>query len=275
MERALSWKDIGVNRLSIGVQSFYEEDLRWMNRAHSARQSLESIKMVKELGFDNISIDLIYGSPGLTDNKWKENMQQALDLAVPHLSCYALTVEQGTALHHMIRKKASAPVHSEDQARQFMMLMEHMDLAGYEHYEISNFSKPGMYSRHNSAYWSGDHYLGLGPSAHSYNGETRQWNIANNARYIDALRNGILPMELERLSHSDQHNEFIMIALRQKQGLNIREFNSRFGNADLDILKDNIGKYVKIGKIIEENGAFRLTREGKLFADGIAADLFK
>ena len=271
-DRAQGWKETGINRLSLGVQSFYQEDLRWMNRAHTSGQALESVKTVQKAGFDNITIDLIYGSPGLSDEKWSHNVQQALELDIPHLSCYALTVEPQTALANMIMKKKSLPVHSEDQARQFLLLMDWLSNAGFEHYEISNFSKPGKRSRHNSSYWSGEPYLGLGPSAHSYNGMTRQWNVANNLKYNQALQLGVIPCEIEELSFGNRHNEFVMISLRKSEGINKSRFAQLFGEQQLETLAKGLRKYA--GKVEEDSSSFRLTREGKLFADGIAGDVF-
>ncbi|HEY6899882.1 MAG TPA: radical SAM family heme chaperone HemW, partial [Puia sp.] len=181
-----SWRATGINRLSIGIQSFFEEDLQWMNRAHNARQAIDCIRMAQDTGFTNMSIDLIYGGPTLPDPHWQENVGQAIGLQVPHLSCYALTVEPRTALDKMIHLHKKEDVNPDDQARQFLQLMEMAANAGYEHYEISNFAKPGMRSRHNSSYWQGKTYLGLGPSAHSFNGASREWNIANNSQYIAA-----------------------------------------------------------------------------------------
>ncbi|MHA4843799.1 radical SAM family heme chaperone HemW [Flavitalea antarctica] len=269
-----AWKAAGINRLSMGVQSFYEEDLQWMNRAHNASQALDSVKLVQDAGFTNLTIDLIYGSPGLSDEKWASNVREAIDLQIPHLSCYALTVEPETALDKMISKRKSEPVSSDDQARQFLLLMDWLDNAGYEHYEISNFAKPGMYSRHNSNYWSGATYLGLGPSAHSYNGNTRQWNVANNARYIKALGLNELPFEMEDLTLSDRQNEFVMVNLRKSDGINKDEFANLFGPDRLAELSRNLGKYIKTGKVQEMDSSYTLSREGKLFADGIAGDLF-
>lgn len=180
-------KAAGINRLSIGVQSFHEEDLQWMNRAHNSQQATQCITLAQAAGFENITIDLIYGGPTLSDEGWAANVQQAIALKVPHLSCYALTVEAGTALDHFIKKKKMAAVDTDKAARHFEQLMQWMQAAGYEHYEISNFALPGWHSRHNSSYWQGKSYLGIGPSAHSFNGTSRQWNIANNTAYILSL----------------------------------------------------------------------------------------
>src|SRR5258707_10715412 len=197
-----SWKQAGINRLSIGVQSFFEEDLRWMNRVHNAGQALKSIRQAQEAGLDNLSIDLIYGTPGLSDLRWEKNVEQAFLLGIPHLSCYALTIEPRTALDTMIRQHKKEDVDPDDQARQFLLLMDWIKAAGYEHYEISNFAQPGRRSRHNTSYWQGKPYLGLGPSAHSYDGiVSRQWNVANNALYID---DPLLRVEKETLTPTQQ-----------------------------------------------------------------------
>ncbi|MEJ7827523.1 MAG: radical SAM family heme chaperone HemW, partial [Segetibacter sp.] len=182
--KLFDWKTIGINRLSIGIQSFLEDDLIWMNRAHNAQQAADCIELSQRAGFSNLSVDLIYGTPTLSDNNWSRNVEKVINLGIPHLSCYALTVEPKTVLEKMIAEKKIANVETEKQARHFEMLMQWMNEAGYEHYEISNFCKPGCRSKHNSSYWQGKSYLGLGPSAHSFNGISRQWNVANNALYI-------------------------------------------------------------------------------------------
>ncbi|MET0300805.1 MAG: radical SAM family heme chaperone HemW, partial [Flavitalea sp.] len=269
------WRSLGINRLSLGVQSFYEEDLQWMNRAHTSGQALRSIAQVQDAGFDNLTIDLIYGSPGLTDSKWQHNVTEALELKIPHLSCYALTVEPQTALDKMIASKKSPPVHTEDQARQFLLLMDWLSDAGYEHYEISNFALPGMHSRHNSAYWAGVPYLGLGPSAHSYNGVTRQWNVANNPKYITALKNDQVPFEIEELSEDNRHNEFVMINLRTAKGISRSEFVKQFGVKAEKEMSFELQQFIDSGKVEMADDRFVLTREGKLFADGISAALFR
>jgi oxygen-independent coproporphyrinogen-3 oxidase len=271
-ERLRAWRTAGVNRLSIGVQSFFGADLRWMNRAHDARQALDAIPLTQAAGFDNISIDLIYGGPTLSDTHWRENVDRAIALGIPHLSCYALTVEPRTALDSLIRRHKVADVSSEDQARQFLLLMDWMAAAGYEHYEISNFALPGRRSRHNSAYWQGKKYLGLGPSAHSYDGASRQWNVANNARYIAAPG---LPLEKEVLTPTQQVNEYIMIALRTSEGLDLAALGARFGPQRAEEVRARASKYVHQAKLqLTRQQQLQLTREGKLLADGIAADLF-
>ncbi|MCS3802312.1 radical SAM family heme chaperone HemW [Niastella sp. OAS944] len=272
-EKLNDWKQAGINRLSIGVQSFFEEDLRWMNRAHSAKQAIDNLQLARKY-FDNITIDLIYGTPTLPDDKWQHNVQQAIDLGITHLSCYALTVEPGTALAHMINKHKTLDVNTEDQARQFLLLMDWMQAAGYEHYEISNFALPGMRSRHNSSYWQGASYLGLGPSAHSFNGKSRQWNIANNALYIKSLKEDKVPFEIENLTDTQQLNEYIMTSLRTMEGLNIEHVVNRFGEKAAGTLHQEAKQFIETGKMQLNNGYLQLTKEGKLFADGIAAELF-
>jgi oxygen-independent coproporphyrinogen-3 oxidase len=271
-ERLLAWKEIGINRLSIGIQSFFEEDLLWMNRAHNASQAANSLQLAIRQ-FDNITIDLIYGHPLLTDDKWKQNVDKVISLDIPHISCYALTVEPKTPLDKMIREKKKENVQQEKQAEQFSLLMQWLEDAGYEHYEISNFSKPGFRSRHNSSYWQGKKYLGLGPSAHSFDGVSRQWNISNNSIYIKSLDENKVPSEKEILTASQRVNEYIMTSLRTSEGLDLGKICSEFG-VQRSELKNKSEKYLLSGKIVEENNSLKLTREGKLFADGIAAELF-
>lgn len=263
------WKMAGINRLSIGVQSFFEEDLRWMNRAHTSRQAIENLSLAKRY-FDNITIDLIYGTPGLTDEKWESNVRTAVSLDIPHLSCYALTVEPKTPLDKMIRLHQSDNINPDHQSAQFLLLMHWLEAAGYEHYEISNFAKPGWRSRHNASYWQGIKYIGIGPSAHSYNGRERQWNIANNASYIRAMEEGTIPFEKEILTPVQQLNEYIMTALRTSAGINLDKIDEEENN----ILIQKSRKYIDSGIIRLENNTLLLTKEGKLLADGVAAELF-
>lgn len=269
-----AWKEMGINRLSIGIQSFFEEDLRWMNRAHTADQAKNCILMAQAAGFDNITIDLIYGSPGLSSERWLQNLHTAIGLQVPHLSCYALTVEPGTALKKLIAVNKKEDVDPEKQAEQFLLLVDTLGEAGYQHYEISNFAQPGRESRHNSAYWKGSHYLGLGPSAHSFNGDSRQWNVSNNALYIAALTKGELAFERETLTATQQLNEYIMTALRTSGGINIDWIAERFGQQNKTLLELQSQPFIKEGKLQLADRSLILTRTGKLFADGIAAALF-
>jgi len=268
-EKLTGWKEIGINRLSIGVQSFYDEDLRWMNRAHNSQQALYSLQSAIQQ-FDNITIDLIYGHPLLTDEKWKKNVEQVIALKIPHVSCYALTVEPNTPLNKLIKEKKKEPVDSEKQAAQFLQLMQWLEDAGYEHYEISNFAKPGLRSQHNSSYWQGKKYLGLGPSANSFDGNNRQWNVANNAVYIRSLGENKIPFEKEVLTASQKVNEYIMTSLRTTEGLELKKIPEVLSHE----LRASGRKFIDEGKMILKENKFILTKQGKLFADGIAAELF-
>lgn len=259
------WEKAGINRLSIGVQSFFEEDLKWMNRAHNASQAIESLKSAKNY-FDNITIDLIYGTPRLTNEKWKQNVDTALSLNIPHLSCYALTVEPKTPLDKMIKQNKSDDINPDKQSEQFLLLMKWSGEAGYEHYEISNFAKQGWRSRHNSSYWQGKKYLGLGPSAHSFDGTSRQWNVANNNQYIDSINKGIVLFEKEVLTGTQKINEYIMTSLRTMEGINLDITGEEL------IVKSK--KFIESGLLKEENNFLILTNEGKFLADGIASALF-
>lgn len=269
----LNWKQAGVNRLSIGVQSFFEEDLQWMNRAHTAGQAVDNLQLALQ-HFNNLTIDLIYGTPTLSDERWQQNVNRAIDMGIPHLSCYALTVEPKTALDTMIRKHQISNVQPEDQARQFVLLMDWTEAAGYEHYEISNFALPGHRSRHNSSYWQGKKYLGLGPSAHSFNGQGRQWNIANNALYIQSLKQDTVPFEVETLTPDQRLNEYIMTSLRTMEGLSLHYVQQLSGEKMSQTLLKNSYRYIEQQLLLEKNGRLILTKQGKLFADGIAGDLF-
>ena len=269
-----SWKKLGINRLSIGVQSFFEEDLVWMNRAHYASQSIESIHSAQEEGFSNISIDLIYGTPTLSHEKWEKNMNMAVSLDIPHLSCYALTVEPKTPLYKMINQNKAENIDPDLQATQFLQLMDYLDQKGYEHYEISNFAKPGKRSKHNSSYWKGEKYLGLGPSAHSFNGDSRQWNIANNNQYIDSLKQHQLKFEKETLTEKQKLNEYIMISLRTKEGCDLDRVEKIFGEIYKTSILKNAHIYINESKLVLKETCLLLNNEGKLLADGIAADLF-
>ncbi|MES2328416.1 MAG: radical SAM family heme chaperone HemW [Bacteroidota bacterium] len=268
------WKAAGINRLSIGIQSFFEEDLQWMNRAHNAEQALNAVKLAQQEGFHNITIDLIYGTPSLTDEKWRQNIETALALRVPHLSCYALTVEPKTALAKMIATHQSDDVDADKQARHFSILTERLTAAGFEHYEISNFALPGFRSRHNSSYWQGRPYLGLGPSAHSFNGKSRQWNIANNSLYVTAIEKGEILFEEELLTDTQRLNEYIMTSLRTVEGTSLSKISLDFGGSKALVFSEAAQKHIGRGHLINVNDVLQLTAEGKFLADGIAADLF-
>jgi len=268
------WKNAGINRLSIGVQSFFAEDLSWMNRAHDAQQATRCVQDAKIAGFENISLDLIYGLPGLTNARWEENLQTAISLQPTHLSCYALTVEPKTALYHMIRLKKTPGIQPDVQANQFLTGIQRLEDAGFEHYEISSFARPGKRSRHNSAYWQSQKYLGLGPSAHSFDGQSRQWNVSNNARYIESLLKGQLCLEKEILQPKDRLNEYIMTSLRTLEGLDLQHVADHFGDEKGRLLEYNAAVYIRANKMALQEKKLILTKQGKLFADGIASALF-
>jgi oxygen-independent coproporphyrinogen-3 oxidase len=274
LEKAAAWKNLGINRLSIGIQSFFEEELRWMNRAHNADQAKACIENSYAAGIDNLSIDLIYGSPLLTDEMWQQNVETAIGYGIKHLSCYALTVEEKTPLHKNISLQKAIDVDNDKQARQFLQLMEWLRNAGYEHYEVSNFAKPGFRSKHNSSYWKGFSYLGLGPSAHSFNGRERRWNIANNNVYIKSINGGGAEREIEKLTPSQQLNESIMISLRTMEGIDLNKMQMEWGEKERKRIEKDLTKYLRTGLIKMSNDHAQLTDEGMLRADGIAADLF-
>ena len=273
-DKLIQWKSIGINRLSIGIQSFREEDLLWMNRAHNAVQAYKCIKLAQAVGFDNITIDLIYGVPNLSNEQWKENIQTALSLHIPHLSCYALTVEPKTALDKMIQTNNKESIDTDKQAEQFIILMDILEDAGFEHYEISNYAIPGFRSKHNSSYWQGKHYIGIGPSAHSFNGHSRQWNIANNALYIQSINNNSITAETEMLTTNQQYNEYVMTSLRTIEGIENSRIKALFGDDKLQHTFIEITKWIHSGYVIMDNNRITLTPTGKLMADGIASDLF-
>ncbi len=278
-EKLIEWKQAGINRLSIGIQSFFDEDLQWMNRAHNAQQAMDNLLLAKKY-FDNITIDLIYGTPQLTNEKWKHNVNTAITLNIPHLSCYALTVEPKTPLHKMIAQHKSENIDPDQQSEQFVLLMQWLEEAGYEHYEISNFALPalsaggrGWRSRHNSSYWQGKKYAGIGPSAHSFDGNSRQWNIASNNAYIESIAKGILPFEKETLTPTQKLNEYIMTSLRTIEGISFEKLRSQFNIEEKELMK-KAAKFIEAGLIETDRHSMKLTRPGRLLADGIAADLF-
>ncbi len=262
-----------INRLSIGIQSFFDRDLQWMNRAHSAAEAERSLEGAKA-HFDNITIDLIYGIPGMDHNRWRENIDKALSYGLPHISSYALTVEQGTALHSFIKKGKFPDVEQGHAREQFEILMEVLEGAGYIHYEISNFGKEGYFSRNNAAYWLGKKYLGVGPSAHSFDGEHRSWNIGNNPKYIKSILEDVLPREVETLSLRDRYNEFVMTGLRTLWGISLDRVGSEFGPSYLEYIHGQSVKYLEQGLLELADNSLRTTKKGKFLADGIASDLF-
>ena len=262
-----------INRLSIGVQSFFEEDLKLMNRAHNSEEALKSIKLARSY-FDNISIDLIYGIPGMSVEQWQRNIEISLELGVPHISSYALTVEPNTALQKFIERGKIKPVDDEAAKLHFEILVETLTSNGFEHYEFSNFGKPGYFSENNTAYWLGKPYLGIGPAAHSYDGNSRKWNISNNPLYIKALENDKIPQETEDLSLSDKYNEYVMTRLRTKFGVALAEVSGKFGEAYKAHFLELAKPLLKEDLLQEKNGIYHITSKGKFLSDGIAADLF-
>jgi oxygen-independent coproporphyrinogen III oxidase len=264
-----------INRFSIGVQSFKDTDLKYMNRAHNAQEADYAIKAAQDAGFSNLTIDLIYGTPGLSNSDWKYNLSQVKSLQIPHFSAYALTVEEGTVLHNAIAKKKSAPVDSEQSAQQFEILMEQAEAMGYEHYEISNLAIKGHYAIHNSNYWKGKSYLGIGPSAHSFNGKTRRWNIANNALYVtNILKDHKLLYEEEILTDVQRLNEYIMTSLRTIWGCDLQRIEMKFGGEAAKAVLAHSEYHREKDWLTEKEKVLRLTDKGKLFADRIASDLF-
>ncbi|WP_209920018.1 radical SAM family heme chaperone HemW [Chryseobacterium jejuense] len=264
-----------VNRLSIGTQSFFEEDLKLMNRAHTASEAEGSIKRAQDFGFENLSIDLIYGSPTSNLEIWKENLHKTIALEVPHISSYALTVEPKTALDNWISKGKVKSPKEEEQNREFYYLSDFLKDHGFEHYEVSNFAKPGFYSRHNSSYWKYQEYLGIGPSAHSYNGfDVRSWNVANNQQYIKKLSTKLLAKEEEILSKEDQFNEMIMIGLRTIWGVDLNSLREKFDNRLLEHFQNEIKEKIEEGILIIEDEHLKIPEKHWFMADGIASDLF-
>jgi len=269
------WMHAGINRISLGVQSFQDAELRWMNRSHDASQSMKSIELLQSAGLENISADLIFGSPLSDETMLKKNVTILLDKQIQHLSCYALTVEEKTALHHQIQKQISPSPDNEMQAKHFLLLHEWLTETGFEHYEISNYAIPGYRSLHNSNYWKGIPYFGFGPSAHGFNGKrTRRWNLSNNALYISQWESNSPSYEEELLTDTQEMNEFIMTSLRTMEGIDMMEFRQRFGPLKASALIKDCGRFIAEHKLTHQNERLFLTVNGMLYADGIAAELF-
>ncbi len=274
-EKVAELKEAGINRLSIGIQSFHPDDLLFMNRGHDVAQAKKCIQTAIESGITNLSADLIFGFPLLTDAKWKDNIDTLLQYPVQHISCYAMTIEPRTALHAMIAKNKLPAPDDDGAGRQYEYLIHRLMEAGYEHYEISNFARKGYRARHNSSYWKNEPYLGIGPSAHSYNGTERKWNISNNAQYIHKIMQDEIPCETERLTRSEKINEMIMVSLRTSDGLPLPTFWPMLADEEVNNFKQKMNAFIASGMlIIGEDEHLRLTDKGKLFADGIAADFF-
>ncbi len=275
-EKLKSLRNIGINRLSVGIQSFFEAHLKWMNRAHDEQQAKQCVDDIYHAGFEDFSIDLIFGVPGMTDEQWLRNIDRVVSANIPHVSCYGLTVEPTTVLNHLIRKKKMKPLDEAQSARQYEILMDRLEAAGYEQYEISNFAKPGMRARHNSSYWQGIPYLGIGPGAHSYRSHERQWNISNNARYIKAImKSGEVPCEKEELTPTMQWDEYIMTRLRTIEGCSLKAVSEQFGEKNKLELLEKSHYFEEIGELKITAESIFLTRKGRMFGDQISAALFK
>ncbi len=273
-EKLSALQDTPINRLSIGIQSFHEADLRFMNRVHSPGQAIDAINNAQASGFGNLTVDLIYGTPTLSDEMWRDNLERVVGMGIPHVSAYALTVEKKTALDVMIRRGTVSPVDDEQTARQFELMVEFLEAQGYDHYEISNFGKPGFHSRHNLSYWSGEPYLGLGPSAHSYKDGQRWWNVANMMGYLTAIQQGDMPCETEVLTPQQQYDEYVMTSLRTMWGCDLDVVEQRWGKERVAMMLEEGRGYLEKGWLLLENGKLQLSRAGKLFADRVASDMF-
>ena len=272
-ERILELSKSKINRLSIGIQSFFEDDLRMMNRAHNSEEAQKCLQEATRY-FDNISLDLIYGVPGMSNEKWKQNIEKALSFGVPHISSYALTVEPKTAMNKMIQTGKMEAPKDEVAQEHFMILVETLESKGFIHYELSNFGKEDYFSKNNSAYWLGKKYMGIGPSAHSYDGVSRSWNIANNPLYLKAIQDDKLPNEIETLSEADRYNEYVMTGLRTIWGVSLDRIKREFGQTYIDYLMKQAQKFLNDELVFIENNILRPTKKGKFLTDGIASDLF-
>lgn len=272
-EKIIELSKSPINRLSIGVQSFFEKDLKLMNRAHNSKEAKECLALAKQY-FDNISVDLIYGIPDCSNQEWEKNIQTALSFGIPHISSYALTVEPKTALASFIKKGIIKNVDDEKAQEQFHILISILEKENFVHYETSNFGKKGFLSRNNTAYWLGKPYLGIGPSAHSFNGKQRSWNVRSNAKYIKSIQDNVLPIERETLTKTDGYNEYIMTGLRTVWGVSFAKISTDFGEEYLNYLKIQSEKYIQQELLYLENGILKTTPKGKFLSDGIASDLF-
>lgn len=272
-EKILELSETKINRLSIGIQSFFEDDLKMMNRAHNAEQAKQSLEEAVKY-FDNITIDLIYGIPNMSDQKWVQNIEMALSFGIPHISSYALTVELKTALKKLIEKGEIAKPKDEVAENHFFILVEKLKENGFVHYELSNFGKEGYFSKNNTSYWLGKKYIGIGPSAHSYNGTHRSWNIANNSIYIKEIQNDKIPNEIEELTISDRYNEYVMTGLRTIWGISLEKIQSDFGQEYYDYLIKTSKKLIENGLLEIKNNTIFVTLKGRFLSDGIASDLF-
>jgi len=271
--RIIELSKSAVNRLSIGIQSFFEDDLKMMNRAHNATEAEACLSEAVRY-FDNISIDLIYGVPGMTNERWLHNINKALSFGVPHISSYALTVEPKTALDKFIKKGVIAQPSDDAAQEHFLLLVDTLEANSFVHYELSNFGKEGFFSKNNTAYWLGKKYIGVGPSAHSYDGIHRSWNIANNALYLKGMDENNRPAETEKLTIADRYNEYVMTGLRTIWGVSLQRVHDELGQLYSNYLLKESVKFIAQGLLTNDNGIIKTTREGKFLADGIASDLF-
>ncbi len=262
-----------INRLSIGIQSFFEEDLKLMNRAHNAKEAAHCLTLATEY-FDNISLDLIYGVPGMSNDRWKQNIEKALSFGIPHISSYALTVEPKTALETFIKKGIVPPIDEELAEQHFHTLIDTLTRKVFVHYELSNFGKEGFFSKNNTAYWQGKSYLGIGPSAHSYDGNNRSWNVKNNTLYIKSIEKGKLPSETETLTTTDRYNEYIMTGLRTIWGVSVNRVEKDFGNKYKEYLLQQAQKHIEEHLLYLDGDTLLVTKKGKFLSDGLASDLF-
>lgn len=272
-ERIIELSKSKINRLSIGIQSFFEDDLKMMNRAHNSAEAKDCLEFATQY-FDNISVDLIYGIPSMSNEKWVQNIETALSFRIPHISSYALTVEPKTALHTFIQKGIIPKLDDDKAQEQFHILIETLQENNFIHYELSNFAKENYFSKNNSSYWLGKNYIGIGPSAHSYNGISRSWNVSNNTIYLKSIAENQLPSEFEILSTTDQYNEYIMTGLRTIWGISLKRVESEFGKIYLDYLSSESKRFIKDGLLVIENETLKITKKGKFLSDGIASDLF-
>ena len=266
-------RDLPINRISMGIQSFRPEDLRLLNRRHDREQAIRAVELCQAHGFTNLSIDLIYGLPGQTPEAWEENLRQAIRLGTPHLSAYHLTYEEGTALYKRLQAGQVEPVDEEVSVTLFHILTERMAEAGFQHYEISNFARPGFHARHNSAYWTGKPYLGLGPSAHSYNRTSREWNVASLPLYLRGIESGQPATERETLDLSTRYNDFIITGLRTMWGISLDKLRAEFGEALLAYCQKQALPYIQRGLLRQENDRLALSQAGILLSDGIMSEL--
>ena len=272
-ERIVELSNNKINRLSIGIQSFFEDDLKMMNRAHNSEEAKECLEFATQY-FDNISVDLIYGIPGMSNEKWLQNIETALSFNIPHISSYALTVEPKTALHTFIQKGIIPQPDDEVAQEHFQILVDKLTENDFIHYELSNFGKENYFSKNNSSYWLGKKYIGIGPSAHSYDGEQRSWNVSNNTLYLKSIQENKLPSETEILSKTDRYNEYVMTGLRTIWGISLDRIQTEFGKTYLDYLNQQAAKYIEDHLLFVDENILRTTKKGKFLSDGIASDLF-